>query len=648
MDNENTPDEGLTPDQPAADAVQPVEAAGDAVADAAGDTATDSVEDAGDVAAEVGESSTEIPVEPPADVTVPIEPIDAGVVPESVAAGVAADDASEGSVDQAPEATAAAAGATGKSVKPLMVVGGVVLAAAVVVGGIWFVQRARGDADEALRAIPADMEFVVGIDLLGFEDTEGVDRAIAAFSDELTAELETDEPVETVDDLIGALEDAIAEESDIDLEEEVYPWIGRSAALGMRDLAATTDEGVPTIVAAISLRDEDGARQFVYEKLPGYIEESGEETATVIPDEDGDILRVGSDDDAPYISVREGLLLVTSSQALLDEATATAAGGESITGNEEFAAATADVVDQGLWFYFDLGAISEAAGDDPELEDLAQLDIDGHVAAGVGLTPSGIAMDVSAVITSAEADGDTPPAFLREIGPSPFRDALPAGTAAYFGLALDTDESLGDLFMEMGQDEYDTMLEGMTSGDPMVAALVERLFETLTGGFELAVTPAAGDPQFLIPVEASFAVALGIVDQASGQGLVDELVGLASGFGVSVEPGDEASLITVEGFPLGAVRVTDDYIIIGTGESAVTDATGDLLIDSELYQRLDAELPGEGLVLYVDMAAVGELFEDQSEDLEVFEAVAGSATQIGNRFTAHFVVSFNEPTSNAN
>ena len=71
---------------------------------------------------------------------------------------------------------------------------------------------------------------------------------------------------ETVDDLLEDLE----EETGIDFEEEVLPWVGPDLSLGLMNVTEESGD----VVALIGVKDHDVASEFLRELLE-YMEDEG-------------------------------------------------------------------------------------------------------------------------------------------------------------------------------------------------------------------------------------------------------------------------------------------------------------------------------------------------------------------------------------
>ena len=142
--------------------------------------------------------------------------------------------------------------------------------------------RLFGGSDPVAKAAPVDTTAYASVNLLNV-DTDKIQSLVSVFEEAYTDYM--DEPVNLAKDLEEQLNDDL-EEFGINLEEDVLPWIGRSAGAGLLDVQFDS-YGYPETAdyfVAIETRDRDAADAFLL-KLTDGISESwdvGIDTSTYL------------------------------------------------------------------------------------------------------------------------------------------------------------------------------------------------------------------------------------------------------------------------------------------------------------------------------------------------------------------------------
>ena len=121
--------------------------------------------------------------------------------------------------------------------------------------------RLRGNYDAVAVAAPADTSMYMGINLLN-ATPQKLDPLISAFKDAYKDA--TGEDVSTSEDMMDEIDKSL-EEFDMTLEEDVVPWIGQYAGVGLLDLNmdAYGYSDTPDIFLAIEARSKTNADEFL-------------------------------------------------------------------------------------------------------------------------------------------------------------------------------------------------------------------------------------------------------------------------------------------------------------------------------------------------------------------------------------------------
>jgi PKD repeat protein len=124
---------------------------------------------------------------------------------------------------------------------------------------------AQDEAEQSASYLPQDTEFYATIDLsLSPEQEHQLYRIASSWLSNL--------------ELAGLLQD-IENATGIDVEEDVLPWLGNEAAMGMRNLTAMAEEppGEPEVIFFLATTDKDASLDFFLDKLmPVMAREGGE------------------------------------------------------------------------------------------------------------------------------------------------------------------------------------------------------------------------------------------------------------------------------------------------------------------------------------------------------------------------------------
>ncbi len=145
---------------------------------------------------------------------------------------------------------------------PVMALIGFVVVLALVGGaGLFARSWLSSTSQTAAERIPSNVDIYVGIDLVRLQasDTEDLINAIArAVSGDGSA---------TVDTAITELDQALNDELGVTFTDDISPWLGRTAAFGMKLPDDVTDpyslNTIPDMVIAIEVRDDAKADDFL-------------------------------------------------------------------------------------------------------------------------------------------------------------------------------------------------------------------------------------------------------------------------------------------------------------------------------------------------------------------------------------------------
>jgi hypothetical protein len=518
------------------------------------------------------------------------------------------------------------------------VIGGVVLAvvAAGAVGGVVLWRSLVGSAFAATEAVPPDADFVVTFDLLQLRDSEQLERLVSAFTGPAVDQglIDADDA-----DWLTRLDEVLFEEAGFTLADDVAPWIGRSVSIAGWlpdgfDFANPYAGDEPGGVLVVSVRDRDGAAAFL-DKLVSSLEETSGDAAVRTSLRGGELVAVDDDSDSDlnlqllgfygYLD-DERLILATSRDEI--ERGLDARDGESLADDADFAALMdALPANRLVAGYVATDWVADAVrsapldGEAPAGIDqfIGTIDETGAFAGSITLEGEGVAFDLVAPAVEGQSSVDA--SVLT------FPERLPDETLAFFGSPL-PDDAIG------------TGLESWRDIDPFlyddtVGGLEEMLGFDLVGdvlpalGREIVVA-AVGTPEGMF--RDQFGVDIGIVGGIGvlARGPVEDAVGaledMAAEGGISVRSLGNVSVIGDEFSDFFAYGVGDDALAVGTGPAvveALLSGAGDPVTTTPLYQQLDGLLPGDGMVLYVDMHGIYNAVNWQDPERGILDPLVG-------------------------
>lgn len=412
-------------------------------------------------------------------------------------------------LDHSDGATITEQGKRGGGRKTGLLLGGGVLALALVGGGAWAAMSFLATGDQPAEALPATALGYVSIDLdpSGAQKIEAVRtlNKFPAFKDSVGISPEGDLRKAIVED---ALE---GEDCDVSYGDDIEPWLGDRAAV-----AAVPDADGPQPIVVLQVTDAGAA-------------EAGLQA----------IKACGGDGDQDTAWVIEGDWAVIAPTQALAQSTVDAAGTASLADDEDYQRWTAEAGDPGVVTMYAApaagAAIAAELGDDAPAGTAEQLaDFEG-AAATIRFTDGSLEL-AGAGNTLKDAAG--------VIGDANVADSvatLPDDTAAVLGL------SLGEGWFDKAFDAYATELGG---GDDILAQIEGATgltlpddIETLTqGGLVLAVGSGL-DPEAI--VNASDPSAIPVALKLTGD--PDKIQSVISKLLTAVPGGDQLVGTSVDG-----------------------------------------------------------------------------------------------------
>ncbi len=538
-----------------------------------------------------------------------------------------------------------------------MVIGGIVLGI-VVVGAIGAVVAWRmlvGSAFASAAAVPPDADLVVTFDLLQVRDSGRVDRLIEAFTVPAAEQgLIDDGDI----DVLGSIDEGLADEIGMTLGDDVIPWIGRSISFAMWvDGSLSLDELSEVArpedfvggVIVVGVRNGGGAEQFIAD-LSSVVADQTDGLIERRPHDGGMLTTVVTDDldEGLHIWLGGDFMIMAIREADLDRAL-TARDGESIrdrSAYEEVMAALPS--DRLMAMYVGTDWIADLS-DDPVFDELGpqmdtirdQLDAFDGIGMAMTLRDEGVSFDFA----YRTEDPDLLPVESFDASRLEFLRRLPDDTLFHVGFPIE-DGAFGEF------------AEPLRDADPGLYDQIASQAEELLG-FDLfnEVLPALGREAMLAVVptpEGLLADQLGIpVGGVAAVGFTERepvaqalasFEDLAIDNGLSVVSLGSVAVLSADGQDAFAYALGSDVLAVGTGPTivdAVVNGVSPDVTENPRYRELDGQLPGDGVPLFIDLQGifdVAELEPDQRAVVNALQAAGLSGEADGDLVLVSFLV----------
>ena len=485
------------------------------------------------------------------------------------------------------------------------------VAIVLVIGAAAFGLRAlMGTGLESLQAIPSDADVVISMDFMQLRDSEQVDALIQTFAQPM----EEAGYVEFTDiDPFEELNEALEDELGWNLEEDVIPWLGRSVSAGAWIPADVEASDAYDAIISIAVRDRAAAENF--------LDDNADPDVVKTEFENGH-LYTGDDEDVFSIWLGQQHMLMATSRSTIRSGI-DAIAGESVLDNQTFNRLVDELPPERLaMFYVGQGVFESLSAASVDLLPTQQMGVveDYQGAAfSVDIEDDGVRFDLVQLLegqAAAEAAAANEVAGVSQ---------LPGDTIGYvsFDIPDGTVEEALEQFRQADPMTYDDMAEQAKSelgvdlfGDVLPSIAGESLFAAISTR-DGALAEETGVPIGLL-------LSLGLSDPGPMEAALISLENLAVDEDVIIQPGSPR-VAYVDGLELLAYDVTSDALVVGSAESLLSefaDGSGGLT-DGALYQELDASLPGNGLMFYLDLGRMFDLFELDPADRKIVDPVRG-------------------------
>jgi len=480
---------------------------------------------------------------------------------------------------------------------------------------------------QAAKMMPADTPFYVGMSL-NLQNQAGYENLKKIYLDN--------------PDVKKALDEAkanVTEETSIVFEEDVQPWLGTEAALGVFNITQETmsSGSPPDMLIVVSTRDVKASEAALEKFRAGLAESSGR------PFEEGTYQGVtywfqkaesGSD---TYVAIFNSFVVFTASEETLFGAIDRAkSDGESLADNENFQAAMGELPKNGAFFTFvDWATIADLVAQNATMElspeQLSQLKAIQSMGMAVTLQPDGVQMDTAIRFDPTKLPESAQAMLNRPASPNTVLTKIPSGALGFYNSS-----DLRSIWQQIRESlaanpDFEKQLADMQEQTGI--NLNEDVFGWMTGEFALVlakVEPAQPTdeslPAFNLPLGGYLLI--GASDARTAQ---DKVAALIEAINKDQEPpalmfesktiGGHAMQTIPDpatGGVMGGYGFWDNYVIAGYHEDALKAAFAapdDPIANSPNFKTVSNRLPAKNYgYFYVDIDAVRGLVESLLTD----------------------------------
>jgi len=516
---------------------------------------------------------------------------------------------------------------------------GVVAAVAVTSVLVW--NAIVGSAFASAEVVASDADIVITFDLLQVRDSERVDRLVKAFT---VPAAEAGWIDEGDTDAFGTIDSELERELGITLADDVAPWIGRSVtiAVWIDPLGGgfdTNAAGNKVIVSAV-VRDRDQAASFVA-KLARAAAADLDGTIDTSAMGDGELTKItpGDSFSDPFVIYLEGELMIMAIDAADVAEALDTRDGESVLDDDYYRSIIDQLPsDRLIAVYVATDWMTEALRGplfaDPSF-DLAQLEAITGLGGSMSLEDDGLRFD--AVYGFEPSTEDTISESF-QAGRVDLVDNLPAATLAYFA-AMIPDGAIEDGIQSLREIDpfaYDELVDEAQQAlgfDPFAEALpglgrevVFALTNTRTG----LMAEASG-------FDLGLAMGIGVLDREPVADALARIEQVLRDNGIELAVGDDVTSFLFDGSDVVSYALSDDVLAAASAvdlAKSVAFGSESTVTDNERHRQLDADLPGDGLQVFVDIQGMFDVFDFGGSARRVFDPLQafGGTTELGSDF----------------
>jgi hypothetical protein len=503
--------------------------------------------------------------------------------------------------------------------------------------GLGIMARLFGGADPTAAVMPADVDGYMSLNLLNVQSEKGA-KIIEAFSPGIE-----DTTSQSTDDLIYDFNDFLLEELDLTLEDDILPWIGQFAGIGVTNIEYGRYGSVESadVIFSVEARDVKAADAFLA-KISDRFADSMDVDVKEKEYNGVKYYEIDSDyEEQNFAFGRSGRMLIITSSAKAFKKAVDAPKSGSLAKDKNYSSMVKQLPAQrAVTFYLDSAILNDILENTSEIQDLTggegvNLDYWQGSVMSLAVVDAGIQVDVVTAVDTTKLSAAQKEMMAASGKQTETAKMFPEVTYAYFaGQRLDLTWSyFRELMTEnYAAEDFDEALDMFE--DEFDINPDKDLFPYLNGDWAFAVVPDA-DSIFAKQMEIEVGVTFltGISDSAAVSKAIKNFNGAIESEYLIINEQKSGDLTiniyedTWADYPMYALGINTKYLAFGTSQTAIESlfAGKSSLADSAHYRQVISALPKSSAVsFYVDVESTIDMLRSSLTGYELsdFEDIA--------------------------
>jgi hypothetical protein len=446
------------------------------------------------------------------------------------------------------------------------------------------VSRLTGKYDPIAQAAPPETQMLMNVNLLQIQSKDLVDLI------NIFVQAAGEEPYADIMALMDEMEEDIEPETEIIFSEDILPWLGQFAGLGMKDFKfGEYFETELDFFVIVEVRNKKKADEFLL-KVMDEMRQENDENFLEETYERATIYELDTEYEGDrFAFVRSGSLLILSNRSEVIKEVIDASKGDSIADTEAYQQAVSELPkDRLLTFFMDLSFLEsfyENLELPTDLESGAEMDMLAGIGMSISAVEVGLQMDYIIAYNLDQMTEEQIASMQMEAGEPMTASLFPQETYIY-----------------MASENLDQSLEGLQEG---LLGVVEE--EEIEEAMELFEEQYGINPQTDLFPYLDGEWALGILE--SSQGMLAEQLGIPLNLMLVIESSDQDALLSA------AEKIADSLENTGQFDVLQTESNGIQLFElrDPIYQETAFGYAVKDNILFIsfDTWAIEDVYGDR-------------------------------------
>jgi hypothetical protein len=446
------------------------------------------------------------------------------------------------------------------------------------------VSRLTGKYDPIAQAAPPETQMLMNVNLLQIQSKDLVDLI------NIFVQAAGEEPYADIMALMDEMEEDIEPETEIIFSEDILPWLGQFAGLGMKDFKlGEYFETELDFFVIVEVRNKKKADEFLI-KIMDEMRQENDENFLEETYERATIYELDTEYEGDRFAFsRSGSLLILSNRSEVIKEVIDASKGDSIADTEAYQQVVSELPkDRLLTFFMDLSFLEsfyENLELPTDLESGAEMDMLAGIGMSISAVEVGLQMDYIIAYNLDQMTEEQIASMQMEAGEPMTASLFPQETYIY-----------------MASENLDQSLEGLQEG---LLSTVEE--EEIDEAMELFEEQYGINPQTDLFPYLDGEWALGILE--SSQGMLAEQFGIPLNLMLVIESSDQDALLNA------AEKIADSLENTGQFDVLQTESNGIQLFElwDPIYQEPAFSYAVKDNILFIsfDTWAIEDVYGDR-------------------------------------